>query len=62
MRVLKLNIGKIIIYANFPLFLAFQCEASEQLSLHIGHMRSCQLLVWQVDHLDALYHVRTRSL
>jgi hypothetical protein len=32
---------------NFSLFSAFQCEASRR-------MRSCQLLVWQVDHPNAL--------
>jgi hypothetical protein len=33
MHVLKLTLGKIIIFANFPLLSAFQCEASERTGL-----------------------------
>jgi len=35
MRVLKLTLGKIIISTNFPLFSAFQCEASGRTRLTV---------------------------
>jgi hypothetical protein len=35
MCVLKLTLGKIIISPNFPLFSAFQCEASERTWLRV---------------------------
>jgi hypothetical protein len=35
MHVLKLTLGKIIIYANFPLFSTFQCEASKRTWLRV---------------------------
>jgi hypothetical protein len=62
MRVLKLTLGKIYFFANFPLVSVFQCETfgriyscvrmhaaqmSRRLSDTSGHARSCLVLTWQ---------------
>jgi hypothetical protein len=55
MRVLKLTLGKIIISANlFLYFQLFSVKCPDGLGLQSGCMRSCWLLVWQVDRPKAL--------